>query len=57
MYQSVAVKQEISVYQSIYIPILTYGHELRVVTERMRLQVQLVKIRFSKQDCWAHFPS
>ena len=40
---SVVVKRELSrkakfsIYKSIYIPTLTYGHELLVVTERMRL--------------------
>ncbi|KAK3541564.1 hypothetical protein QTP86_031079, partial [Hemibagrus guttatus] len=40
MYQSVVVKKELSwkaklsIYQSIYIPTLTYGHELWVMTER-----------------------
>ena len=40
--QSVVVKRELSqkaklsIYRSIYIPTLTYGHELWVVTERTR---------------------
>ena len=40
---SVAVKRELSQkaklsnYKSIYVPTLPYGHELRVVTERMRM--------------------
>ncbi|KAK3521336.1 hypothetical protein QTP70_003461 [Hemibagrus guttatus] len=40
MYQSVVVKKELSrkaklsIYQSIYVPTLTYGHELWVMTER-----------------------
>ena len=40
--QSVVVKRELSqkaklsIYRSIYLPTLTYGHELRVVTKRTR---------------------
>ncbi|KAK3524108.1 hypothetical protein QTP70_017990 [Hemibagrus guttatus] len=40
MYRSVVVKKELSrkaklsIYQSIYVPTLTYGHELWVMTER-----------------------
>ncbi|KAK3559275.1 hypothetical protein QTP86_009939 [Hemibagrus guttatus] len=43
MYRSVVVKKELSckaklsIYQSIYIPSLTYGHELWVMTERVVL--------------------
>uniref|UniRef100_A0A3B4FZS2 Major intrinsically disordered Notch2-binding receptor 1-like C-terminal domain-containing protein n=1 Tax=Pundamilia nyererei TaxID=303518 RepID=A0A3B4FZS2_9CICH len=33
-----SVKTKHSIYQSIYIPNLTYGHELWVVTERTRLE-------------------
>ncbi len=29
-------KAKLSIYQSIYIPTLTYGHELWVMNERMR---------------------
>ncbi|KAK3510452.1 hypothetical protein QTP70_006835 [Hemibagrus guttatus] len=42
MYQSVVVKKELSrkaklsIYQSIYVPTLTYGHELCVMIERVR---------------------
>ncbi|KAK3574615.1 hypothetical protein QTP86_011529 [Hemibagrus guttatus] len=41
MYRSVVVKKELSrkaklwIYQSIYVPTLTYGHELWVMTERL----------------------
>ena len=44
VYWSVVVKRELShkakfsVYQSIYVPTLTYGHELWVMTERIRSQ-------------------
>ncbi|KAK3568482.1 hypothetical protein QTP86_008239 [Hemibagrus guttatus] len=45
MYRSVVVKKELSrkaklsIYQSIYVPTLTYGHELWVMTERMKLEI------------------
>ncbi|KAK3541803.1 hypothetical protein QTP86_005516 [Hemibagrus guttatus] len=46
MYWSVVVKKELSrkvklsIYQSIYVPTLTYGHELWVMTEREELGVE-----------------
>ena len=46
LHGSVVVKRELSrkaklsIYQSIYVPTLTYGHELWVVTERTRSRVQ-----------------
>ncbi|KAK3566589.1 hypothetical protein QTP86_001091 [Hemibagrus guttatus] len=52
MYRSVVVKQELSrkaklsIYQSIYAPTLTYGHELWVMTERVRSRIQAVKMSF-----------
>ncbi|XP_070404401.1 uncharacterized protein [Nothobranchius furzeri] len=52
LYQSVMVKRELSqkakhsIYRSIYIPTLTYGHELWVVTERTRLRIQEAEISF-----------
>uniref|UniRef100_A0A8C4RSB3 MYND-type domain-containing protein n=1 Tax=Erpetoichthys calabaricus TaxID=27687 RepID=A0A8C4RSB3_ERPCA len=37
MTQSLSQKARLSIYQSIYVPTFTYGHELWVVTERARL--------------------
>ncbi|KAK3538079.1 hypothetical protein QTP70_028636 [Hemibagrus guttatus] len=45
MYQSVMVKKA-SIYQSIYVPTLTYGHELWVMTERVRSRIQAAEMRF-----------
>lgn len=48
LYQAVVVKREqslkakLSIYQSICVP--TYGHELLVTTERMRLWVQVTEM-------------
>ena len=39
-------KAKLSVYQSVYMPTLTCGPELWVTTERMRLQIQVVKMSF-----------
>ncbi|KAK3543704.1 hypothetical protein QTP70_027204 [Hemibagrus guttatus] len=52
MYRSVVVKKELSrkaklsIYQSIYIPTLTYGHELWVMTERVRSRIQAAEMSF-----------
>lgn len=36
-----SLKAKLSVYQSIYVQSLTYGHEIWVLTERMRSQIQI----------------
>ncbi|KAK3511322.1 hypothetical protein QTP70_000380 [Hemibagrus guttatus] len=55
MYRSVVVKKELSqktklsIYQSIYVPTLTYGHELwvkRKGTERVSSQIQAAEMSF-----------
>ncbi|KAF7648618.1 hypothetical protein LDENG_00154150 [Lucifuga dentata] len=52
LYWTVVVKRELSqkarlsIYQSVYVPILICGHKLWVVTERIRSQIQVVEIRF-----------
>ncbi|KAK3506845.1 hypothetical protein QTP70_029252 [Hemibagrus guttatus] len=52
MYRSVVVKKELSrkaklsIYQSIYVPTLTYGHELWVMTERIRARIQAAEMSF-----------
>ena len=42
-------KAKFSIYQSIFVPALTYGHELWVVTERTRLRVQAAEISFLRR--------
>ncbi|KAK3518331.1 hypothetical protein QTP86_003614 [Hemibagrus guttatus] len=55
MYRSVMVKKELSrkvkllIYQSIYVPTLTYGHELWVMTERVRSRIQAAKMSFLRR--------
>ncbi|KAK3561554.1 hypothetical protein QTP86_008774 [Hemibagrus guttatus] len=52
MYRSVVVKKELSrkaklsIYQSIYSPTLTYGHELWVMTERIGSRIQAAEMSF-----------
>ena len=55
LYRSVVVKKELSrkaklsIYQSIYVPTLTYGHELWVMTERTRSRIQATKMSFLRR--------
>ncbi len=55
LHRTVVVKRELSwkaklsIYQSISVPTLTYGHELRVMTERMRLRIQAAKMSFLRR--------
>jgi len=39
----------LSIYRSIYVPTLTYGHKLWVVTERMRSPIQAAKMCFLRR--------
>ena len=53
--RSVVVKKELSrkaklsIYRSIYVPTLTYGHELWVMTERTRSQIQAAEKSFLRR--------
>ncbi|KAK3553558.1 hypothetical protein QTP70_004565 [Hemibagrus guttatus] len=55
MYRSVVVKKELSrkaklsIYQSIYAPTLTHGHELWVMTERIRSRIQAAEMSFLRR--------
>ncbi|KAK0144605.1 Craniofacial development protein 2 [Merluccius polli] len=55
LHGSVVVKRELSrkaklsIYQSIYVPALTYGHELWVMTERTRSRVQAAEMSFLRR--------
>ncbi|KAK0136262.1 hypothetical protein N1851_027842 [Merluccius polli] len=55
LHRSVVVKRELSqktklsIYQSIYVPALTYGHELLVMTERTRSRVQAAEMSFLRR--------
>jgi len=39
-------KAKLSIYRSIYVPTLTYGHELWVVNERTRPRIQTAEMGF-----------
>ncbi|TWW67388.1 hypothetical protein D4764_02G0004290 [Takifugu flavidus] len=53
--QSVKVKKELSrtaklsIYRSIYVPILTFGHQHWVMTERMRSWIQAAEMSFLRR--------
>ena len=55
LHGSVVVKRELSrkaklsIYQSIFVPALTYGHELWVMTERTRSGVQAAEMSFLRR--------
>ncbi|TWW69275.1 hypothetical protein D4764_18G0000810 [Takifugu flavidus] len=55
LHRSVVVKRELSrkaklsIYQSIFVPTLTYGHELWVMTERTRSRVQAAEMSFLRR--------
>ncbi|KAL7836057.1 hypothetical protein SRHO_G00284040 [Serrasalmus rhombeus] len=55
LYRSVVVKKELShkarlsIYWSIYVPTLTYGHELWVMTERTRSRIQAAEMSFLRR--------
>ena len=42
-------KAKLSVFKAFFVPILTYGHESWVITERMRSQVQASKMSFLRK--------
>ena len=42
-------KAKLSIYQSIFVPALTYGHELWVMTERTRSRVQAAEMSFLRR--------
>ncbi|TWW59885.1 hypothetical protein D4764_06G0014150 [Takifugu flavidus] len=39
-------KAKLTIYRSIYVPILTYGHQRWVMTKRMRLRIQAAEMSF-----------
>ena len=42
-------KAKLSIFKAVFVPILTYGHESWVMTERMRSQVQASEMRFLRR--------
>ncbi|TWW73192.1 hypothetical protein D4764_15G0005860 [Takifugu flavidus] len=43
-------KAKLSIYQSIYVPVLTYGHQRWVMTERTRSRIQAAEMSFLPRE-------
>ncbi|TWW73197.1 hypothetical protein D4764_15G0005910 [Takifugu flavidus] len=43
-------KAKLSIYRSIYVPVLTYGHQCWVMTERTRLRIQAAEMSFLPRE-------
>ena len=46
MKRELSKKAKLSIFKIVFVPILTYGHESWVITERVRSQVQASEMRF-----------
>ena len=49
MKRELSKKAKLSIFKAVFVPILTYGHEPWVMTERMRSQVQASEMRFLRR--------
>ena len=49
MKRELSKKAKLSIFKAVFVPILTYGHESWVMTERMRSQVQASEIKFLRR--------
>ena len=49
MKRELSKKAKLSIFKAVFVPILTYGHEYWVMTERVRSQVQASEIKFSRR--------
>ncbi len=49
MKKELSRKAKLSIYRSIYVPTLTYGHELWVMTERTRSRIQAAEMSFLRR--------
>ena len=49
MKRELSKKAKLSVFRSIFVPILTYGHESWIMTDRIRSQVQASEMRFLRR--------
>ena len=50
MKQELCTRAKLSVFRSIFVPILTYGHEYLVMTERVRSRVQAAEMSFCEKS-------
>ena len=49
MKRELSKKAKLSIFEAVFVPILTYGHESWVMTKRMRSQVQASEMRFLRK--------
>ena len=49
MKRELSKKAKLSIFKAVFVPILTYGHESWIITERMRSQVQASEMRFLRR--------
>ena len=49
MKRELSKKAKLSIFKAVFIPILTYGHESWVMTERIRSQEQASEMRFLRR--------
>ena len=49
MKRELSKKAKLSIFKAVFVPILTYGHESWVMSERMRSQVQASEMRFLRR--------
>ena len=60
LYYSVVMKRELSkkaklsIFKAVFVPILTYGHESWLMTERVRSQVQASEMSFYEESKELH---
>ena len=54
MKRELSKKAKLSVFETVFVPILTYGHESWVMTERVRSQVQAPEMRFYEESKELH---
>ena len=49
MIRELSKKAELSTFKTVFVPILAYGHESWVMTERVRSQVEASEMRFLRR--------
>ena len=54
MKRELSKKSKLSLFKAVFVPILTYGHESWVMTERVRSQEQASEMRFFEESKELH---
>ena len=49
MKQELSKKTKLPIFKTVFVPVLTYGHESWVMTDRVRSQVQASEMRFIRR--------